>query len=136
MKVLIVGGVAGGATAAARLRRLDESAAVTILERGEHIAYANCGLPYHLGGEIPNLGSLFLLTPVDFQHRFAIEVRTRHEVVAIHRGAAELEVLDLNTGRTYREAYDRVLLSPGAVPIRPPGMEGSRVFTFRSVPAV
>ncbi len=133
MKVLIVGGVAGGATAAARLRRLDEHATITILERGEHISYANCGLPYHLGGKIANRRRLFVLAPADFRRRFAVEVRTGHEVVAIHRGDRELEVRDLDTGRTYREAYDRVLLAPGAVPIRPRGMEGSRVFAFRSV---
>jgi NADPH-dependent 2,4-dienoyl-CoA reductase/sulfur reductase-like enzyme/peroxiredoxin family protein/rhodanese-related sulfurtransferase/TusA-related sulfurtransferase len=133
MKVLIVGGVAGGATAAARLRRLDERASIVILERGEHIAYANCGLPYHLGGTIANRRSLFLLTPADFQRRFAVDVRTGHEVVAIRRGEHELEVRDLAAGRSYRETYDRLLLSPGAAPIRPRGMEGSRVFPVRSV---
>ena len=133
MKVLIVGGVAGGATTAARLRRLDERASITILERGKHIAYANCGFPYYLGGKISDRRSLFLLTPADFQRRFAVEVRTRHEVVAIHRRDGELEVLDLGSGHTYREAYDRVLLSPGATPIRPRGMEGSRVFALRSI---
>jgi len=133
MRVLIVGGVAGGATAAARLRRLDEHADITILERGEYITYANCGLPYHLGGKITNRRSLFLFTPADFQRRFAVDVRTGHEVAAIHRGNHELEVLDLAAGRTYREHYDRLLLSPGAAAIRPRGMEGSRVFAFRSV---
>ena len=135
-KILIVGGVAGGASAAARLRRLDENAKIIMFERGDHISFANCGLPYHIGGTIENRGDLLLQTPKSFKRRFNIEVRARNEVVKIDRGAKHLEVLDLDSGDKYVEEYDKLVLSPGAEPARPsiPGIESDRIFTLRNVP--
>ncbi|MGE5560680.1 MAG: FAD-dependent oxidoreductase, partial [Chloroflexota bacterium] len=136
-RVLIIGGVAGGASAAARLRRLDEQAEIILIERGEHISYANCGLPYYVGGTIRERSRLFVATPQLFNERFAIEVRTRTEAVAIDREAQELELHDLTTGRTYREHYDYLILSPGAAPVKPrsiPGLALPNVHTLRNVP--
>ncbi|MHC4328874.1 MAG: NAD(P)/FAD-dependent oxidoreductase, partial [Planctomycetota bacterium] len=134
-KILIVGGVAGGASAAARLRRLDENAKIIMFERGDHISFANCGLPYHIGGTIENRGDLLLQTPESFKKRFNVEVRARNEVVKIDRGAKHLEVLDLDSGDKYTEEYDKLVLSPGAEPARPsiPGIESDRIFTLRNV---
>ena len=135
MKVVIVGGVAGGATAAARLRRLDESAELIIFERSGYISYANCGLPYYIGGEITDRGELTLQTPENFRSRFNIDVRVRHEVLAIHPAEKTVEVRNLDTGETFTETYDKLVLSPGAKPVRPeiPGIDSPRLFTLRTV---
>jgi len=136
-RVLIVGGVAGGASAAARLRRLDEDAEIIVIERGEHISYANCGLPYYVGGSIRERSRLFVATPQLFRDRFAIEVRTQTEAIAIDREKQELVLKDLRDGRVYRERYDYLILSPGAAPVKPrsiPGLDSPNVYTLRTVP--
>ena len=135
-KILIVGGVAGGASAAARLRRLDENAEIIMFERGEYISFANCGLPYYIGGEIKNRASLTLQTPESFHARFRVDVRAMSEAVAIDREAKTVTVKNLRTGETYAEGYDALILSPGAEPVRPniPGMDADRVFTLRNIP--
>ncbi|MCL2107498.1 MAG: FAD-dependent oxidoreductase [Oscillospiraceae bacterium] len=134
-KIIIVGGVAGGATAAARLRRLDEHAEIIMFERGEHVSFANCGLPYHIGGAVAGRGDLLLQTPESFRRRFRVDVRPRSEVLSIDRAARTVTVKDRQTGETYCEAYDKLLLSPGGAPIRPPmeGIDSRRVFTLRNV---
>jgi len=119
-RILIVGGVAGGASAAARLRRLDESAYIVLFERGPHVSFANCGLPYFVGGEIPQRDSLLLHTPASLSERFCLDVRVHTEVVAIDRSTRTVTARDLTTGRIYLEPYDALLLATGAVPIRPP----------------
>ncbi len=135
MKVLIIGGVAGGATTAARLRRLDEKADITIVERGAYISYANCGLPYYLGGVIAERDRLFVQTPQAFKQRFNIDVRVRTEAVKIDRAAKRVVLKDLNTGESREESYDKLLLSPGAEPVRPPipGIDRPGIFTLRDV---
>lgn len=135
-KVLIVGGVAGGATAAARLRRLDEEAQIIMFEKGDYISYANCGLPYYIGDVIKEKDKLTLQTPKSFFKRFHVDVRIRNEVVKINRGNKTVDVKELPSGRIYEESYDSLILSPGAEPVVPP-FEGSRldaVFTLRSIP--
>ena len=135
-KIVIVGGVAGGASAAARARRLSESAEIIVLERGEYVSFANCGLPYHIGGDIQQRDALLLQTPQSFKRRFNVEVRTRHEVIAIDRQAKTLTVKEVVSGRLYIESYDRLLLSPGAAPIQPPlpGLDSAGVFALRNIP--
>ncbi len=135
MKYIIVGGVAGGASVAARLRRLDEKAEIILFEKGEYISYANCGLPYYLGGVIEERDRLFVQTPDSFKARFRIEVRTRQEVKMIDPGKKLLLVRELNTGREYHESFDKLVLSPGAEPIRPPleGIDCAGIFTLRNV---
>mgnify|MGYP000865092646 CR=1 FL=1 len=136
MKVLIIGGVAGGATAAARLRRLDEFAEIIMFERGEYISFANCGLPYYIGGEITDKTALTVQTPKSFNNRFNIDIRTQNEVIALDPSAKVVDVKDLVTGEIYHESYDKLILAPGAAPIRP-NFEGSdldRVFTLRNIP--
>jgi NADPH-dependent 2,4-dienoyl-CoA reductase/sulfur reductase-like enzyme/rhodanese-related sulfurtransferase len=135
-KIVIVGGVAGGASAAARLRRLDEAAEIVIIERGEHISFANCGLPYYVGGVINKRQSLLVQTPRAMHKRFNIDVRTHHEAISIHPQDKTLEVRELLTGETYVEKYDYLILSPGAHPIIPdiPGINLPNVFTVRNVP--
>lgn len=135
-KILIVGGVAGGASAAARLRRLDEFAEIIMFERGEYISFANCGLPYFIGGEITGQSALLLQTPASFHARFRVDVRTRQEVTAIDRAAKTVTVQNHVTGESYTESYDKLVLSPGAAPLRPniEGAENPRVFTLRSIP--
>ncbi|HQN00482.1 MAG TPA: FAD-dependent oxidoreductase, partial [Candidatus Hydrogenedentes bacterium] len=125
MKLVIIGGVAGGATAAARARRMDEHAEIVLFERGEYISFANCGLPYYIGGVIEQRGSLLVTTAGDFRNRYRIDVRVFSEVVSIDRKGKEVEVRNLLTGDTYREGYDKIILSPGAEPARPAieGME-------------
>ncbi|GFI25597.1 coenzyme A disulfide reductase [Lachnospiraceae bacterium] len=118
MKVVIIGGVAGGATAAARIRRLEETAQVIILERSGYVSYANCGLPYYIGGRIRSREALTLQTPEKFRKRFCIDVRTRHEATAINPDRKTVTVHELETGRVYEESYDKLLLSPGAKPHR------------------
>lgn len=136
MRVFIVGGVAGGASTAARLRRLNESASITILERGDYISYANCGLPYYIGGSIKQKSALTVQTPQGFQRRFNVEVRTNHEVTAVDGQDKAIYITDLKSGRQYRESYDVLVLSPGAKPVVPPleGIDDRRIFTLRSIP--
>jgi NADPH-dependent 2,4-dienoyl-CoA reductase/sulfur reductase-like enzyme/rhodanese-related sulfurtransferase len=136
MKVVIVGGVAGGASAAARLRRLNEEAQIVMFERGEYISFANCGLPYYVGGTIPKRASLLVQTPKAMHSRFNIDVRTMSEVVGILPAAKEVEVKNLSSGETYRENYDYLVLAPGAAPFIPPipGIGLANVFTLRNVP--
>lgn len=135
MKVVIVGGVAGGATAATRIRRLDEHAEITIFERSGYISYANCGLPYYIGGVIENPEELTLQTPESFQARFRIDVRVKHEVTDIDTGRKTVTVRNLQTGEEFEESYDKLILSPGAKPVRPdlPGIDSNRLFTLRTV---
>lgn len=132
MKVCIIGGVAGGATAAARLRRLDESAQIIVFERGDFISFANCGLPYHISGRIKERSSLLLQTPESLWANFRIEVRVRNEVMAIDPKERRVRVRDHRSGRTYDETYDDLILSPGARPFIPP-MEGSGAAMFMSL---
>ena len=133
MKVVIVGGVAGGMSAATRLRRLDEEAEIVVLERGVHVSYANCGLPYYLGGVIEERDALLVQTPEALRARFGLDVRVRSEVAVIDRAARTVRVRDLDGGREYDEPYDRLVLSPGAHPFVPdlPGVERAR--TLRDV---
>lgn len=135
MKTLIVGGVAGGASAAARLRRLDEQAEIIMFERGEYISFANCGLPYYIGGEITKKSALTLQTPQSFHDRFNIDVRVNSEVTAIDPQAKTVTVVPQD-GEPYTETYDKLILSPGAAPLVPPfeGAKGPRVFTLRNIP--
>lgn len=135
MKTVIVGGVAAGASTGARLRRLDESAEIVVLERGRYVSFANCGLPYHIGGEIPERESLLLQTPESLAESLAIDVRTGHEVLRIDRDGKAVEVRDLQSGRTYREPYDTLVLCPGAEPVRPPipGADDPRVDVLRDI---
>lgn len=135
-KIIIVGGVAGGASAAARLRRLNEEAEIILIEKGSVISYANCGLPYYIGGVIPERGSLLVQTPEGMNGRFGIDVRVRQEVIAIDAQNQTVEIRDHAHNRTYTETYDALLLSPGANPVRPPipGVDGPNIFTLRSIP--
>jgi NADPH-dependent 2,4-dienoyl-CoA reductase/sulfur reductase-like enzyme/peroxiredoxin family protein/rhodanese-related sulfurtransferase/TusA-related sulfurtransferase len=134
-RIVIVGGVAGGASAAARARRLSEDAEIILFERGEHISFANCGLPYHIGGTIPDRDRLLVQTPKSMKRRFKIDVRVRTEVLSIDREAQEVVVLDHKAGREYRQKYDSLILSPGAEPVRPPipGVDLARVATLRNM---
>ena len=136
MKTIIIGGVAGGASAAARLRRLDETAEIIILERGEFISFANCGLPYFIGGEITDRNMLTLQTPSSFRARFNIDVRVFSEAIKISPDTKTVTVKDLNKGKTYEESYDNIILSPGAEPFKPniSGIESANVFTLRNIP--
>jgi len=133
--IVIVGGVAGGATCAVRARRLDEEAEIIMFERGEHVSFANCGLPYFIGGEIADRKKLLVQTPEKFRRRFRIDVRTRTEVVAIEAAAKAVEVVERPSGRKYRQEYDKLVLSPGAAPVRPPlpGIDDPRVFSLRTI---
>lgn len=135
MKVLIIGGVAGGATAAARLRRLDENAEIIVLERSGYVSYANCGLPYYIGGVIEEKKKLTLQTPESFKSRFRIDVRVGQEAVSIDPTAKTVAVKRLEDGTEYTESYDKLILSPGAKAIVPPfpGIEDERIFTLRTV---
>ncbi len=135
MKIVIVGGVAGGATAAARIRRLDETAEIVVFERSGYVSYANCGLPYYIGGVIQSAAELTLQTPESFWKRFRVDMRIRHEVTAIHPDQKTVSVRNLDTGESFRESYDKLLLSPGAKPTQPelPGTGLPRLFTLRTV---
>lgn len=135
MKVVIIGGVAGGATAAARLRRLDEKAEITIFERSGYISYANCGLPYYVGGVIQNKKELTLQSPEGFRNRFRIRVNVHHEATEIHPDKKTVTVKNLDSGETFEESYDKLILSPGAQPVRPklPGIDSKRIYTLRTV---
>ena len=135
MKYVIIGGVAGGASAAARLKRLNEDAEIIVFEKGEYISYANCGLPYYIGNTIEERKRLFVQTPVSFGNRYDVDVRVLQEVTAINREEHTVEVKNLRNGKTYTEDYDILLLSPGAEPVVPelPGIHCPKIFTLRNV---
>lgn len=135
MKVVIVGGVAGGATAAARIRRLDEEAEIKVFERSGFISYANCGLPYYIGGAITDSGELTLQTPESFFQRFRVDMKVHHEVTAIHPEKKTVSVKNLESGESFEESYDKLILSPGAKPAKPdlPGTDMDSLFTLRTV---
>ena len=134
-KIIIVGGVAGGASAAARARRLSEAAEIILIERGPYVSFANCGLPYHIGGEIAERDRLLVTTPEQLRTRFRLDVRTRNEVIAINPSEKTVEIENLETGKVYRESYDMLILSPGAHPIRPPvpGIDSPKMLTLRNM---
>ncbi len=135
-KVLIIGGVAGGASAAARLRRLDEDAEIIMFEKGEYISFANCGLPYYIGEVIKEKDKLVVQTPEKMKERFNIDVRINSEVTKIDPDKKTVEVINRLENKTYTESYDKLVLSPGADPVKPPlpGMDSSRIFTLRNIP--
>ncbi len=135
-KVVIIGGVAGGASTAARLRRLSEETEIIILERGEYISYANCGLPYYIGGTIEERDNLLVMTPEKFKQWMNVDVRVKNEALSIDREKKEVVILNHSTGEEYRESYDYLVLSPGAEPLRPslPGIEGEGIFSLRTIP--
>ena len=136
-KVVIVGGVAGGATTAARLRRNDEFAEIIMFERGEYISFANCGLPYHIGGVIPSRDSLVVQTVEDMSKKFNVDIRTFSEVIDIDKEKKVVTVKNIQTGKTYTETYDKLVISTGAQPIKPPikGIdEANNIFTLRNIP--
>lgn len=135
MKYIIIGAVAGGASTAARLRRLDEKAEIVIIEKGEYISYANCGLPYYIGEVIKDRNKLFVQTASSFRQRFNIDVRISTEVVGVDASAKTITAINLLTGEKYEESYDKLVLSPGAEPIRPPlpGIQLPGIFTLRNV---
>ena len=136
MDHIIIGGVAGGMSAATRLRRLDEDAHITVIERSGHVSFANCGLPYHVGGAIPERESLLLQTPESLRQSLALDVRTGQVVTGIDRDAKEVEVRDEQQGRTYRESYETLVLCTGAEPVRPPipGADDPRIDVLRNIP--
>ena len=135
MKIVIVGGVAGGATAAARIRRLDEQAEILVFERSGYISYANCGLPYYIGGVVEDPEELTLQTPESFFSRFRITMKVHHEVIAVHPERKYVSVRNLESGEVFEEPYDKLLLSPGAKPTQPrlPGIGLEKMFTLRTV---
>ncbi len=132
MKLVIVGGVAGGASAAARMRRLDETAEIVLFERGENVSFANCGMPYHMGGVIVEREKLLVMPAARFKGRLAVDLRLRHEVISIDRVAHTVRVVNLVTGETFTEVYDKLLLATGSVPLRPtlPGIDDPDVLTL------
>ena len=136
MKYLIIGGVAGGATVAARLRRMDEKAEIILFEKGEYVSYANCGLPYYIGNIIPEREQLFVQTAQGITSRYEIDIRLKSEVLSIDRVAKRVEVKDLSSGEIYSESYDKLVMSPGAEPLKPPvpGINNKCIFTLRNVP--
>src|SRR5690554_334480 len=136
MKIVIIGGVAGGATAAARLRRLDEKAEIVLFEKDAYVSYANCGLPYHIGGTIEHREELFLQTPEGFKSRFEIDARVLSEVIAIDPAQKTVKVKDRLNGITYTEEYDKLIVSTGARPVKPKivGVDSEHVYTLRNVP--
>lgn len=135
-KILIIGGVAGGASAAARARRLDETAEIIILERGPHISFANCGLPYHISGEIELREALLLQTPESFKKRFNVDVRVQNEVLAINKEEKFIHIQNTLTNEQYTETYDVLILSPGASPFIPPisGINNHLTHSLRNIP--
>lgn len=136
MKVIIIGGVAGGAGTAARLRRNDENAEIIMFEKGEYISFANCGLPYYIGEVITDKAALQLQTPQSFHARFGVDVRIKNEVIGVDTDAKTVTVKRVDSGETYTESYDVLVVSPGASPVRPPiqGIEKNKVFTLRNIP--
>ena len=133
MKVIIVGGVAGGASTAARLRRLDESAQIILLERGGAVSYSNCGLPYYIGGVVQNRDDLLLQTPQSFWDRFHVEVRIFSEAVSVDPAAKTVRIRRTDSGEAYTESYDKLVLAPGAEPLVPPIPGGSNAYTLRTI---
>ena len=135
MKIVIVGGVAGGASAAARARRLSEDAEIVLVERGPDVSFANCGLPYYIGGKITDRDKLLVVTPERLETRFKLDVRVRSSVEAIDRNAKTIRIRDLESGRDYEESYDKLILAPGAAPLRPPipGIDLPGIFTLRNL---
>lgn len=135
MKTVIIGGVAGGASTAARLRRMDEHAEILLLERGPYVSFANCGLPYHIGEVIHDREKLLVVTPQDLKDLLNIDVRVNNEVIRINRAQKTITVRNIETGSTYEESYDKLVLSPGAAPIIPslPGVSLPGVFTLRNM---
>jgi NADPH-dependent 2,4-dienoyl-CoA reductase/sulfur reductase-like enzyme/rhodanese-related sulfurtransferase len=135
MKVVIIGGVAGGASAATRARRLSEEAEIVLIERGPDVSFANCGLPYHIGGEIADRKKLLVITPERLHARFRLDVRVRSSAEAIDRAAKKIRIRDLASGRDYDETYDKLILAPGAAPLRPqiPGIDLPGIFTLRNL---
>jgi len=135
MKLIIIGGVAGGASAAARARRLSEDAEIIVIERGPDVSFANCGLPYYVGGEIAQRDKLLVTTPERLRERFNLDVRTRSSVELINRGAKTVQVRDLSSGTSYEESYDKLILAPGAAPLRPPipGVDLPGIHTLRNL---
>lgn len=138
MKILIVGGVAGGATAATRLRRLSEENEVIIFEKGQYVSFANCGLPYHISGTIDKRDALLLQTPESLKERYNLDVRVFTEVLSIYTVDKKVSVKNLQTGEIYLENYDKLLLSPGAEPIKPPfeGIDSDKIYTLRNIPDI
>ncbi len=136
LKVVIVGGVAGGASAAARLRRVDEKAEIVLFEKGEYISFANCGLPYYIGGVISEKEKLLVQTPQGMGKRFHIDIRVKTQVTKINIESKTVTVKEVLTGKTYEESYDKLILSPGAEPVRPPipGIDNAKIFTLRNIP--
>ena len=136
MKYVIIGGVAGDATVAARLRRMDEKAEIILFEKGEYVSYANCGLPYYIGNIIPEREQLFVQTAQGITSRYEVDIRIKSEVTSIDRDAKKVEVKDLSSGEIYSESYDKLIMSPGAEPLKPPvpGIENKCIFTLRNVP--
>ncbi len=136
MKTIIVGGVAGGATASARIRRNDETAEILLIERGPFISFANCGLPYHMSGLIEDREQLLVTSEEAFEERYRVDVRSKTEAISIHRETKKLRLKNLVTGEEYDESYDKLLLSPGAAPIHPklPGIDSARIFSLRNIP--
>ncbi len=136
MKILIIGGVAGGASVAARLRRMDEQAEIILFERGEYISYANCGLPYYIGGTIANRDNLFVQTVDGFSKRFKIDIRVLQEVICINREKKSVTIQNLVTNKEYTESYDKLIVSTGSEPVKPPikGIDSRKIFTLRNVP--
>ena len=136
MKVIIVGGVAGGASCAARLRRLDEKAQIIMVERGPYVSYANCGLPYHIGGVIEKESSLLVATEATFRDQFNVDCRTNCEAISIAPDKKTVDLRNVKTGEVTTESYDKLVLSPGAVSIRPPlpGIDLPGIFQVRTVP--
>lgn len=136
MKTIIIGGVAGGATTLARLRRIDEKSEIILFEKGEYVSYANCGLPYHIGGSITDRDALFVQTADKLKERFNAEIRTLSEVIAIDTTNKNITVKNLQTNKEYKETYDKLVISTGAEPVKPPikGIESNRIFSLRNVP--
>ena len=134
MKVVIIGGVAGGMSAAARLRRLDESAEIIVLERNRYVSFANCGLPYHIGGDIEERDSLLVVKPEQLRANLSIDVRTGHMVTEIVRPEKRVKVIDVHTGRPYSESYDKLVLAQGAASLKLPipGSDHPRIFTLQN----
>ena len=134
-KIIVIGGVAGGIAAATRIRRLNDSVAIVVLERGPYISFANCGLPYHISGEVPDREILIMSTPQSLRERYGIDVRVNCDAIAIDRANKSVTVRCLISGREYEEGYDALILSPGAAPVRPslPGMDDRRIFTLRTM---
>ncbi|MCA9269891.1 MAG: FAD-dependent oxidoreductase, partial [Planctomycetales bacterium] len=135
MKIVIVGGVAGGASAAARARRLSEDAEIILVERGPDVSFANCGLPYYIGGQIAQRDKLLVTTPERLRERFRLDVRVRSSVESIDRAAKKVRIANLATGATYDESYDKLILAPGAAPLRPPipGIDSPGIYTLRNL---